>query len=130
MNPEADKEAIIFNENNINWDSNIYLAEGATDHIVTPNSIPLLGKFISEKLLYTLHDNANGLIIIVFDGDDDAYKDAVRLYGELGFGDLTGRIRIVRLPFDDPSKIVEDHGVKKYVEFLGAARKLSNSEFG
>jgi hypothetical protein len=25
------------------------LVEGVTDHIVTPNSIPLLGKFLSDK---------------------------------------------------------------------------------
>ena len=50
MNPEAEKQEVIFNEDKINWDSTIYLVEGVFDHIVVPNSIPLLGKFMSEKL--------------------------------------------------------------------------------
>jgi DNA primase len=39
LNPHAEKYEIIFNENKINWDTTIYLVEGATDHIVVPLSL-------------------------------------------------------------------------------------------
>jgi hypothetical protein len=42
INPKAEKQEIIFNIGKLNLDATIYLVEGVTDHIVTPNSIPLL----------------------------------------------------------------------------------------
>jgi hypothetical protein len=63
INPKAEKQEIIFNIGKLNLDATIYLVEGVTDHIVTPNSIPLLGKVISSDKL--LHDKAQGLIVIL-----------------------------------------------------------------
>jgi hypothetical protein len=65
INPKAEKQEIIFNIGKLNLDATIYLVEGVTDHIVTPNSIPLLGKVISSDLLELLHDKAQGLIVIL-----------------------------------------------------------------
>ena len=39
LNPDAEKQEIIFNEHKINFYSTIYLVEGTIDHIVTPNSM-------------------------------------------------------------------------------------------
>jgi DNA primase len=54
LNPDSQKytpkEEIIFNEKFVNWDGTVYLVEGPFDHIVVPNSIPLLGKMLSPKL--------------------------------------------------------------------------------
>ena len=127
LNPEAEKQEIIFNEGKLNLDSTIYLVEGATDHIVIPNSIPLLGKYLSPKLIELLHDNAMGYIVIVL--DDDAYEDAKNIYRELNFGDLRDRIRIVKCPEGyDPSKIFEKLGHKGIFKLLKNARKLKDSE--
>lgn len=127
LNPSAEKQEIIFNEYKINWDATIYLVEGATDHIVTPNSIPLLGKYIPLQLLDLLHDKALGNIVIVL--DDDAYEDAKNLYKELNFGNLRGRIKIVRPPEGyDPSKIFEKLGGKGIVKLLMTARVLTDQE--
>jgi DNA primase len=127
LNPDAEKQEIIFNEGKINWDATIYLVEGATDHIVTPNSIPLLGKFLSPQLLELLHDKAQGFIVIVL--DDDAYEDAKRLYRELNFGNLRDRIRLVKPPEGyDPSKIFEKLGNRGIVKLLMGAYKLEESE--
>ena len=49
-NPDIPKSEIIFNEGKVNWDSNIYIVEGVFDHIVVPNSIPLLGKVMSDLI--------------------------------------------------------------------------------
>lgn len=127
LNPDAEKQKIIFNEGRINWDATIYLVEGATDHIVTPNSIPLLGKFISQELLEKLHDKAGGYIVIVL--DDDAYEDALNLFKKLNFGDLRNRVRICRPPDGyDPSKIFEKLGNKGIVKLLMGARELTSVE--
>jgi len=133
INPTAEKQEIIFNEGKINFDATIYLVEGVTDHIVVPNSIPLLGKYISDKLMDLLHDNANGNIVIVL--DDDAYEDAKILYHQLNFGNLRDRIRIVKIqnieghdPLD-PSKIFEKWGPKAIVSLLRSAFKLPETDY-
>jgi len=127
LNPVAEKQEIIFNERKINFDATIYLVEGATDHIVVYNSIPLLGKFLPSNLLELLHDKAKGYIVILLDGD--AYKDAVNLYRELNFGDLRGRIKIIKPPTDyDPSKIHEKLGRKGILKLLRSAHHLSEQE--
>lgn len=127
LNPEVEKQEIIFNEGKINWDSTIYLVEGATDHIVTPNSIPLLGKYISPQLLDLLHDKAQSFVVIVL--DDDAYDDAKSLYRQLNFGDLRGRIKLVKCPDGyDPSKIFEKLGNRGIVKLLMGSYKLEESD--
>lgn len=127
LNPDAEKQEIIFNEGRINLDATIYLVEGATDHIVVPNSIPLLGKYLPSNLLELLHDKAMGYVVIVL--DDDAYEDAKRLYRELNFGNLRDRIRICRPPDGyDPSKIHEKLGRKGIIKLLMGARQLTDSE--
>jgi len=55
LNPNVEKQTIIFNEYLIDWEKPITLVEGAFDHIVVPNSIPLLGKKISEKLFSEIY---------------------------------------------------------------------------
>lgn len=127
LNPHAEKQLIVFNEARVNWDATIYLVEGATDHIVTPNSIPLLGKFIPDQLLELLHDKAMAYVVIVL--DDDAYEDAKRLYKQINFGNLRGRVKIVKLPEGyDPSKVFETLGNKGMVQLLKTARHLSDEE--
>ena len=95
LNPEEDKTKIIFNEQLINWDSTIYLLEGAFDHVVVHNSIPMLGKETYELLSQHLFRKANGYIVIVLDAD--AWENAKQLYKMLNFGRLRDRIRVVDL---------------------------------
>ncbi len=129
LNPEAEKESIIFNEKLVNFDATIYLVEGVFDHIVIPNSIPLLGKFINPKLFEVLYEKSVGNIVIVLDGEETAYKDAKNIYKELNFGDLTGRIKIVRPSEDeDPSSIFEKYGFKGIIGLLWTAKQLTYEE--
>jgi len=126
LNPTVEKQSIIFNEQKINWDANIYLVEGVTDHIVVPNSIPMLGKFISPNLHYKLYEKAKANIIILLDGD--AVDDAINLYKKLDFGDLTGRIRICFPPEDyDPSLINEKFGKRGIIKLLSYSDKLEKA---
>lgn len=129
LNPDADKEDLIFNELLINWDADIYLVEGTTDHVVIPNSIPLLGKYLTEKLFDELYSKANARIIILLDGEDLAFSDAKEIYRRLNIGDLRDRIRIIRPPEDeDPSSIYKKEGYKGIIKLLKTAKKIKESE--
>ena len=97
-NPEAEKEKIIFWENMIDWNKDIFLVEGAFDGLFLDNAIPMLGKHMSELLFETIYKNCKKDVIICLDGD--AFKDGVKLYHELNGGELWGRIKIVKLPTD------------------------------
>ena len=97
-NPQAEKDKIIFNQHLIDWKKDVYLVEGVFDGFFLPNSIPMLGKHMSELLFNTLYDKVKKNIIIALDGD--AFDNAVRLYRELNGGKLYGKIKIVHLPKD------------------------------
>jgi DNA primase len=97
-NPDSPKDEIIFWENLINWDEDIYLVEGAFDGVFLPNPIPMLGKHLSKLLFDTLYENANENIIICVDGD--AWEDGLEMYHTLNGGRLYGKIKIVKLPKD------------------------------
>lgn len=104
-NPEAEKDKIIFNEHLINWEEDVYLVEGVFDMFFLENSIPILGKNLSDKLWEKLYNNCKKNIIICLDGD--AWKDGEKLYRKLEGGKLTNRIRLIKLPKD---KDVSDLG--------------------
>lgn len=124
LNPDVDKSSIIFNESKINWDSTIYIVEGVTDHIVVPNSIPLLGKFVPDILFNKLQENASANVVIFLDGD--AHNDSKKIYTKLNFGNLYNKIRVCLPPEDlDPSKINENFGRDGIIKILKRSRKLT-----
>jgi DNA primase len=95
-NPEAPKELLIFNESRINWFEDIWLVEGVFDSFFVNNSIPLLGKILSDTLWETLYEKALSDIIVCL--DSDAWEDAKRIFSKLNGGKLYGKIKIVKLP--------------------------------
>jgi DNA primase len=97
-NPEQEKDKIIFWENLIDWNKDIYLVEGAFDGLFVNNSIPMLGKHMSELLFNTIYKKAKGDVIICLDAD--AWQNAVKLYHELNGGEMWGRIKLIKLPDD------------------------------
>jgi len=97
-NPEAEKDKIIFWENLIDWNEDVYLVEGVFDGLFLNNSIPMLGKHMSELLFETIYKKARANVIICLDGD--AWENAVKLYHELNGGDLYDKIKILKLPLD------------------------------
>ena len=97
-NCDADKKKIIFQENLIDWDSDVYLVEGAIDCLMVPNSISLLGKSLlrDSELYSALVKKANGNIVICLDADTDI-NETKRIYSSLNFGRLRNKIWYVRL---------------------------------
>jgi len=128
-NPKTARKDIIFNEEKLQWDADVTLVEGPFDHIVVPNSVPLLGKVLNKefKLYWEILKNANAKINIFLDGD--AYEAVREIYKELNHGDLYGRIRYIPVNKDlDPSKIYELYGYKGIVECLKSAAKINEVE--
>jgi DNA primase len=97
-NPIAEKDKIIFNEHLIDWDKDIFLVEGVFDAFFLENSVPMLGKYISELLFESIYTKSKGNIIICLDGD--AFNDAKKLYKELNGGTLYNRVKLLKLPID------------------------------
>lgn len=129
-NPKISKTEIIFNEGLINWYEPITIVEGPFDHIVTPNSIPLLGKTLSEDsaLFKALCEKAKQQINIFL--DDDAINDTYKIYKRLiRCPEIKDNVRIIETPEGyDPSLIFECYGEKGILETLCTARKLSKYE--
>jgi hypothetical protein len=126
MNPSVEKANVIVNEHLLNPDATIYLLEGMFDHIVVPNSTPLLGKYVNDKLFYYLQEKSNANVVILL--DPDAFKDAVIAYNKLNTGNLRGRVRLDIPPSGhDPSSIYEKLGSDGVVKLLRGAFKPSES---
>jgi len=126
LNPDVDKQDIVFSYQKLNLDSTIYLVEGVFDHLVVPNSIPLLGKVVSSNLLNILHEKTSQNIVILLDGD--AKKDTINIYNTLNFGDLRGRLKVCVPENDlDPSKINQDLGRKGIINLLRTSRTNINN---
>jgi hypothetical protein len=96
LNAQADKTGIIFNENLIDWTKPVFLVEGAFDHIPTPNSIPLLGKKLYDKIYTAIYNKANNYVIIAL--DPDAWDDAKKIYHKLDGGRLYKKVLINKPP--------------------------------
>lgn len=96
-NPEAQKEVIIFNEHLIDWDKTIYIVEGAFDSIFLPNSIPMLGKVMSERLFSLLYERAKEVVVVL---DGDAWDNSQKIYHKLNGGRLFGNVWTIKLPLD------------------------------
>jgi len=126
FNPEANKSELIFNEHFINWDATVYLVEGATDHIVVPNSIPLLGKILHDRLRRILLSSARADIVLLL--DEDAYDNALNIYRELNVGSMYNRIKLCLPPDgEDPSSVFAESGVKGVCELLKTSYRIPES---
>lgn len=129
-NAKVPKHSIVFNEGRINWYEPITLVEGPFDHIVVPNSIPLLGKTINnESAVLSAIENRSRSEINIF-LDDDAIVDAYKIYKFLSNKPkLKGRINIIKTPDGyDPSLIFQEYGPKGIIEMLCSSEKLSEYE--
>lgn len=128
-NPKVEKKSIIFNEEKIQWDADITLVEGPFDHIVVPNSIPLLGKALNKdyKLYWDLITNSsqNKHININLWLDNDAKETTKQIYSLLNHGNLYEKIRIIETDLGkDPSEIYQNYGYKGIIKCLQNAKKV------
>lgn len=127
-NPKVEKKNIIFNEEKVQWDCDITLVEGPFDHIVVPNSIPLLGKVLTPdfKLYWDLITKAKANINIFLDAD--AYETVRETYKTLNHGRLYNKIRYIPVGGDeDPSSLYQKYGRKGILTSLYNSRQIDEA---
>tara|TARA_R100001443_G_C3346840_1_gene175819 strand:+ start:37 stop:993 length:957 start_codon:yes stop_codon:yes gene_type:complete len=126
MNPITSKENIIFNEDKIDWDKNVFLVEGVFDSLFIPNSIPMLGKVMGDKLWEKIYKKLTKKIFIVL--DSDAWNDAVKLYKKLDGGRLKEKVFITKIPNNtDVADIVKNSGLNELKKILLSSGRLKES---
>jgi len=129
-NPKVDKMKIIFNEGMINWDSTIYLVEGAFEMLSFPvNIVPLLGKDLSIPLFNLLKERKPNIIILL---DPDAHKTAIQLYYKLHaiYIGAEERVRIVKLPtLEDLDELRRRGGEEEIIKAVYGARSLTVDDY-
>lgn len=129
-NPKTSKHDIVFNEGLINWYEPVTLVEGPFDHVVTPNSIPLLGKVMTEDgaVFKALTERCRSTVRIFL--DDDARKDAVRIYDALNRTRLSGRVLMVDTAESghDASDIYREYGPRGILCTLCCAHEIKEYE--
>lgn len=124
-NPKVERKDIIFNEDKIQWDADVTLVEGPFDHIVVPNSIPLLGKSLGHdyRIYQEVANRCNARVNIFLDGD--AEDSATSVYRLLDNGRLAGKVRMITpREAKDPSEIFQEYGRYGIMYYLARGRKL------
>ena len=128
-NPDIKKTMFVFNEDKINWYEDVTLVEGVFDHMVVPNSIPLLGKTLKRDyatfnaIVNKAKTNVNVLL------DDDALNDAKKIYKLLSSTNLKGRVRLIECPDGyDASDIYQKFGKKGIRKLMQRAKEIEEFE--
>jgi DNA primase len=126
-NPKRQKTEVVFNEGRVNWYQPITLVEGPFDHIAVPNSIPLLGKSLNEDyaVFSSLKKRSRSDINIFL--DDDAKKNAYRLYKMLNNDEtFRDRVYIIDTPDGyDPALLYQEYGYKGVLDVMCSKHKLN-----
>ena len=123
-NCDYDKKKIVFQESLIDWDSTIYLCEGALDCIYVPNALSLLGKKLdTESEIYEiLIKKANANVVVVLDGDTKN-SETTKICSLLDNGRLSGKVGYILLSeinngCKDFGEIYEKFGKKGIIDVL------------
>lgn len=129
-NPKSDKDRIIFNEGFVNWDSTVYLVEGAFEMLSFPiNIIPMLGKTISTTLFMKLKELKPNVVVLL---DPDAYKNAIELFYTLSaiYVGCEERVKIVAIPCEkDLDELRKNRGINEVIKSLYTARGLTIDDY-
>ena len=128
-NPDVKKTLFVFNEDKINWYEDVTLVEGVLDHMMIPNSIPLLGKTLKrdyatfDAVVKKARCNVNVLL------DDDALNDAKKIYKLLNSTSLKGKIRLIECPNGyDASDIYKKFGKRGIKQLMNRAKTIEEFE--
>jgi len=124
LNPVVDKDLIIFNEGMINWDSTVYIVEGAFEVLSFPiNTIPLLGKSLNKTLFNVLKHKKPNVIVIL---DPDAFKENLKLYQEIKvlYSDCPEKVKFVTLQGNnDLDEIKRFKGKEEVIKQIRTAKE-------
>lgn len=131
-NLKSSKDAIIFNEGYVDWDSTVYLVEGPFDFLAFPvNTIPVLGKTLGERLFFKIKEKKPDIIVIL---DPDAWRNAIIIYQQLLtiYDDCEDKVKIVELKSDknyDLDELKRKVGISEVIKQIKGARRLTNDDY-
>jgi len=129
LNSDNNKSEIIFWENNINFESTVFICEGVFDGMSLPNAMPLLGKTLSYIQLKKISAHKPQIVILL---DPDAVKNAIELFYNLKhiYYDCEEKIKIVVLPNnDDVDELRRKKGIDEVIKYLYTARDLITDDY-
>ena len=133
-NCDVDKSIIIFNECHVEWDSDIYLVEGALDSIYLPNAVSMLGKTMAndDALYKSLVKKANANVVICLDSDT-SINETMRIYAPLYMSGLKDRMGYVRLgtqdlPWKDFGEAYEQGGNKAIMKVVSSVKRFDEKD--
>ena len=130
LNPDVEKENIIINEKNLNWDSTIYIVEGFFDLFSMPyNTTASLGKTLSKRLYNKLKAIKPNVVVMY---DPDAFKDMIEVYETLKhmYGSESDKVKLVEIKGDnDIDEIRREQGEQKVKEILKTAREIAEEDY-
>lgn len=119
-NPSVSKNVISF-EHLLDWNQPIILCEGYFDAIaIRRNAVPLMGKFLSDRLIEEIFLNRPKEIILCL--DSDAIKDSISIYVFLKENGIN--VKICFLDKKDPSEL----GFKEVWKRIKEAKELNFAE--
>ena len=129
-NCTADKKAIIYQENLINFDNDIYLVEGVLDGLRLPNTIAMLGKVLTKdtKLFQTLYQRAKSNIFIILD-EDTKEMETKRIYTLLNTGRVQGKIYYCDMKessYKDFSEAYEKGGKRALISIVRSGKQFND----
>lgn len=129
-NCDADKKEIVFQENLIDWDADIVLVEGALDCIYGPNTISMLGKYLTPdfKLFKTLVERAKARVIVCLDNDTKT-SETLKICRALDETKLCGRVYFIEMDeYKDFGEAFEKDNVEGIVKCLRSAKKYERDK--
>lgn len=112
------KQDIIFNLSNINFDLPVYIVEGVFDMLPLYNAVPMLGKKPSDFLIHKLVTHKSKVILCL---DEDAIEDSICLYNIFNSYGLD--VYFVKVK-DDIAKFYEENGTDGLINLLKTHKKL------
>ena len=124
-NCDADKKEIVFQEELIDWDADITLVEGALDCVYGPNTISMLGKFLTRdsELFKMLVERAKARIIVCLD-NDTTEEQSLKICRLLNETRLSGNIWYIPMDeYKDFGDAFEKDGIFGITKCLRAAKK-------
>jgi len=133
-NCDADKKQIIFQEDKIQWNADIWLCEGVLDCIRYPNMMSLMGKVLNKdtEIYKKLTEKANANITVCLDGDT-TIDETKKIYNLLNKGRLKDKIWYIQLetdelPWKDFSEAYEEGGKENVIKIMKTRKQFSEIE--
>ncbi|MFW6219299.1 MAG: hypothetical protein ACOC33_00395 [bacterium] len=116
LNPNINKDKIIFNERNINWHHTLFIVEGGFDLATIPiNTTALLGKSISRALFGNLKYYRPNVILGL---DPEAMDKTIKILDILDLLSIKAKYINMKSNIDDIDWIRKTYGKEKIVEIL------------